>query len=144
MKFLKFLFATFIITLALSSVGVNAANYLVLNEVAIAMKQQPKVSVTDKNETSDQYVINTTTAHSREFQASLKGYDIYGTSCETSYKNLGKNTWVTLGDNTLVGCGTTPVNGKAFLQIRTRNSYTDTTFFWGTWITTKTMYEQYT
>ncbi len=144
MKFLKYLTGIFAVTLLLNCIGVNASNYLILNNVAVPMKQQSSPAVTGKDEISQQYVQNTTTSHNRGFQAQVLGKDIFGNTCSTTYKNLPKNTWTTHGNYTTDGCGLEPVGDKAFLNVRTSSSYNDTTFFWGTWITTESLYNAMT
>ena len=50
MKFLKYLTGIFAVTLLLNCIGVNASNYLILNNVAVPMKQQSSPAVTGKDE----------------------------------------------------------------------------------------------
>lgn len=148
MKFVKYLGSIFVLTFALSSLGVNAANYLVMNEVTVPLNRGEHVEIAGKDEVSGQYVKykRATKADStinRTIEARLMGKDVSNNTCHTGYVTLGKDVWRPIDYSLIDGCGSTPVNGQAFLKLRTLNNYSDTTFFWGSWITTTTAYNQY-
>ncbi len=152
MKFLKGLTIAFIGTLVLNLMGVNASESLSFSKIILAIHQTPSTYVTDKGEDSYQYVknINSTSSASslgtyRTPQAALMGKDAGGASCTTDYKTLAKGSWTVLGDtnqHTGLGCGLYPVNGKGYLLLRTKSNYSTNTYFWGTWVTTKTLYDK--
>lgn len=143
MRLLKGLVIAFVITLALNCMGVNAANYFIMNEVVVPAKQGIYATSADKNENSIQYIKNTTSSNSVAFQARLYGEDIFGDRCYTNYTDISKSSFTKLGNATTNGCGTFPVNGKAVLNVRTKRNYDKISYFWGTWITTTTMYNEY-
>ncbi len=149
MKLIKGLVVVFAVTLLLSCAGVNAANYLVMNEIPVPLKQGITAKVADKDESSLQYIYESDSKDKnhlfyRPVRASLMGETLDGSDCQTDFKTLPHQKWYTLGTQyvTTTGCGSFARNGKAFLLMKTEKSYDDTTFFWGQWITTEKTYNE--
>ena len=149
MKLIKGLVVVFAVTLLLSCAGVNAANYLVMNEVPLPLQQSLAAKVADKDQSSLQYIYEKDSKDKnhisyRPMQASLMSQTITGSDCQTNFETVPHQKWYTLGTQyvTTTGCGSFAKKGKGFLLMRTQKVYSDTTFFWGQWITTEKTYNE--